>query len=407
MAALGSEIPTQPVEPVEEMDLASAEKLGDLSTFDVTRVASVEPPPNGGWAAWSQVLGGHIITFFAWGFLQSFGMFQSHYTAIGLSSPSNISWIGALEVFFLLSIPLFSGAASDTGHFKLVLRMGILLWLLGIFMMSICTKYWQFVLAQGFCVGIGNGCMFVPMISVVSTYFNATKRSFAMGIVLTGSATGGIVIPIMVNRLIDQIGFGWALRILGFMGLVLLLVAERLLKKRLPPKDSVTMLEPRELKDIVFDLFVRVTMPFNIKILTYTDSWLCVLLCRIVVRVVLCKYPVATARYLTDISDQRLRPQEFRHDTRTNNSYPYASQRHWYSWSPDTSICRWKIYSSALDQLDGWLHYISSPLWMDWRPHRSHTVRLCRALWILCSITTSNVPGNTCRLDHRLQEDWY
>jgi hypothetical protein len=27
--------------------------------------------------------------------------------------------------FFLLSTPLLSGAASDTGHFKLVLRMGI------------------------------------------------------------------------------------------------------------------------------------------------------------------------------------------------------------------------------------------------------------------------------------------
>ena len=103
--------------------------------------------------------------------------------------------------------------------------------------------------------------MFVPMISVISTYFDSTKRSFAISITLCGSATGGLVIPIMLNRLIDRIGFGWAVRTLGFMALVMLLIAERLIKKRLPPKDSVKMLEPQELKDTVFDLFVCSPVP--------------------------------------------------------------------------------------------------------------------------------------------------
>lgn len=243
---------------VEEEEENIHEKTAISYPQNITRISSTEPPPNGGWCAWSQVLGGHIITFFTWGFITSFGMFQAHYTSINLSTPSNISWIGALTVFFLLSTPLLSGAASDLGHFKLVLRLGIALWLLGIFMTSICTQYWQFILAQGFCIGLANGCMFVPMISVISTYFDASRRSFAIGIVLCGSGTGGLVIPIMLNRLIDRIGFGWAVRTLGFMALCMLLVAERLLKKRLPPKDSVQMLEPRELKDVVFDLFVRV-----------------------------------------------------------------------------------------------------------------------------------------------------
>lgn len=239
--------------------LAEKQALPSSSPFDdVTRIPTTEPPPNGGWAAWSQVIGGHIITFFAWGWVQSFGMFQSYYNSIHLSSPSNISWIGALTIFFLLSIPLWTGAASDTGHFRLVIRSGIALWLLGIFTTSVCKEYWQFVLAQGFCIGLGNGCLFVPMISVVSTYFDSTKRAFAISLVVSGSATGGMVIPIMMNRLINQIGFGWAVRTLGFMALVLLLIAERLLKKRVPPKESVRMLEPRELKDAVFDLFVSV-----------------------------------------------------------------------------------------------------------------------------------------------------
>ncbi|KAH8730724.1 major facilitator superfamily domain-containing protein [Phaeosphaeriaceae sp. PMI808] len=250
MAGIGPDIPTH------ESNASLPDKLETPFSYNVSRIASTEPPPNGGWAAWSQVLGGHIITFFVWGFVTSFGMFQAHYTSIGLSTPSNVSWIGALTVFFLLSVPLWSGAASDTGHFKLVLRMGIALWLIGIFLTSICVEYWQFVLAQGFCIGLANGCLFVPTISVVSTYFDATKRSFALSIVLSGTATGGMVIPIMLNRLISRIGFGWAVRCLGFMALVLFVIAERLMKKRLPPKDSVRMLEPRELKDVVFDLFI-------------------------------------------------------------------------------------------------------------------------------------------------------
>jgi hypothetical protein len=60
----------------------------------------------------------------------------------------------------------------------------------------------------------------------------------------------------MLNRLFVLIGFGWAVRCFGFMALVLLLLAERLLKKRLPPKDSAKFFEPSELKDVVFVLFV-------------------------------------------------------------------------------------------------------------------------------------------------------
>jgi len=60
----------------------------------------------------------------------------------------------------------------------------------------------------------------------------------------------------MLNRLFNSIGFGWAVRCFGFMALVMFVLAERLLKKRLPPKDSAKFLEPSELKDIVFVLFV-------------------------------------------------------------------------------------------------------------------------------------------------------
>lgn len=268
--------------PIEKQELASC--------FDITRVTSIEPPPNGGWAAWSQVLGGHIVTFFVWGFITSFGMFQAYYTSSGVSTPSNISWIGSLMIFFLMLVPLWSGSASDIGHFKLVLRGGALLWLVGIFTTSVCREYWQFLLAQGVCIGFANGLMFVPTMSVVSTYFNPSRRSLAIGLILCGSATGGMIFPIMLNRLFNMIGFGWSVRAFGFMALVLLMVAERLLKKRLPPKESTKFFESGELKDVVFLLFVScILQKINTLVADCLDHWLLPKLQRAVLRILLCQ----------------------------------------------------------------------------------------------------------------------
>lgn len=251
-----------------------AGKTWPTSTFDVTRISSIDPPPNGGWAAWSQVLGGHVVTFFVWGFITSFGMFQAYYTSTGVSPPSNISWIGSMMIFFLMLVPLWSGSASDVGHFKLVLRVGIALWLVGIFTTSVCHEYWQLLLAQGVCIGLANGCMFVPTMSVVSTYFDPSRRSLAIGLILCGSATGGMIFPIMLDRLFRIVGFGWAVRSFGFMALVLFVFAERLLKKRLPPKDSAKFFEPSELKDIVFVLFVCILLRLHKLQLIHIDRWL-------------------------------------------------------------------------------------------------------------------------------------
>ena len=252
---------------------AAIGKREPTATFKINEFSSIEPPPNGGCVAWSQVLGAHIVTFFVWGFITSFGMFQAYYTATGISSASNISWIGSLMLFLLMLVPLWSGSASDMGHYKLILRVGVLFWLIGIFATSVCREYWQFVLAQGVCIGAANGFMFVPTISVVSTYFDHSRRSLAIGIIQCGSATGGIIFPIMLNRLFGIIGFGWAVRTFGFMALAFLVLAERLLKTRLPPKDSTHFFEPGELKDVVFLLYVSILLCWRYPLLTSRDRW--------------------------------------------------------------------------------------------------------------------------------------
>ena len=80
------------------------------------------------------------------------------------------------------------------------------------------------------------------------------RRGLALGVVTSGSSVGGVVWPIMIDHLIInvrhspvpnsvrlflqdfQVGFGWALRICGFIALVLTCVAAMVVRGRLPPR---------------------------------------------------------------------------------------------------------------------------------------------------------------------------
>jgi hypothetical protein len=55
----------------------------------------------------------------------------------------------------------------------------------------------------------------------VSTHFT-TYRASALGIAIAGSSLGGVVFPIVLQHLFETegIGFGWGVRVVGFVSLV-------------------------------------------------------------------------------------------------------------------------------------------------------------------------------------------
>jgi MFS family permease len=91
---------------------------------------------------------------------------------------------------------------------------------------SVCNKYYQFLLNQGLLGGISNGLAYTPAVAMVGQYFHA-RRPLAMGIASSGSAIGGVLFPIILNRLLNHttLGFGWTLRVVGFLVLALCIVA--------------------------------------------------------------------------------------------------------------------------------------------------------------------------------------
>ena len=60
-------------------------------------------------------------------------------------------------------------------------------------MLSLSAKYYQIILSQGICLGIGSGILYVPSLALVAASFT-TKRPLAVTLVTAGSSIGMIIV---------------------------------------------------------------------------------------------------------------------------------------------------------------------------------------------------------------------
>jgi hypothetical protein len=184
--------------------LLIAPQPSDNPALDVDQGPS--PPPDGGFWAWMQCVGGFCIFFNTWGMLNSFGIsfrgihlgsltelgtFQAFYERdfLKTSTASQISWIGTVQSSFIMLGSLYSGPLYDCGYLGPLMWIGSIVLTLGVFLTSLCTRYWHVLLAQGIMMGLGTGCLFTPTTGLIASYFGK-KRGLAMGIVSTGSTIG-------------------------------------------------------------------------------------------------------------------------------------------------------------------------------------------------------------------------
>ncbi|EDU51158.1 major facilitator superfamily protein [Pyrenophora tritici-repentis] len=209
-------------------------------------VRDISKIPNGGLWAWLQVLGGFFLMFNSWGVINTFGTYQAYYETqlLTSSTPSSISWIGSIQSFLLLFVGALTGPVYDAGYFRELLIVGTVLLVLGQMMIGLCHAYWQILLAQAFCIGIGTGCFFVPSIAILSTYFS-TRIGTAIGIVASGSSIGGVIYPVVFHKLLPQIGFAWATRVLGFMFLATMVIPITCMRTRVLPAKARSLLDLR------------------------------------------------------------------------------------------------------------------------------------------------------------------
>ncbi|OAK93457.1 monocarboxylate permease-like protein [Phaeosphaeriaceae sp. SRC1lsM3a] len=207
------------------------------SDIEKSGPSSLPPkPPNGGLQAWLAVLGGFCVTFASFGWINCIGIFQSYYETHQLStySASTVAWIPSTEAFIMFFFGPLPGFLSDTYGPRIPMLIGSFLHIFGLMMTSLSQSYYQFFLAQSVCSALGCCFLFFPSMAVIPTYFT-THRALALGLVVSGSSIGGVILPIAITRLIPEIGFGWTMRTTAFILLFLLVVGNLTLKPYLPP----------------------------------------------------------------------------------------------------------------------------------------------------------------------------
>lgn len=152
-----------------------------------------------------------------------------------------------LFVFFVGG--LFVGPAFDRYGSRSLLKLGTAICFVSFLCTSWSSQYWHYLLSQGFLFGLGNALLcvvisplgssgpdlvvgsFYPVTGAISEWFDE-KRGLALGVASAGSSAGGVLWPIVLDKLFDNMSEEAVQRIIAVVSTPLLLVSCYLVKER-------------------------------------------------------------------------------------------------------------------------------------------------------------------------------
>ncbi|SFT89400.1 Cyanate permease [Geodermatophilus amargosae] len=136
---------------------------------------------------------------------------------------------GTTSVFFALTsltyfgLGALSGVAVDRYGPRRVLLVGGIALGAGLAATSQAGELWIGLLTYGLGVGIGVACAYVPMVAVVSGWFER-RRTLAIGVAVTGIGLGTLAVAPLAAALIDEVGWRNTHLLLGMTGAAVLVV---------------------------------------------------------------------------------------------------------------------------------------------------------------------------------------
>lgn len=238
----------------EEISIGSSSKANSIDEGRSTQTAPSAPKLSR-WTAWGQILAGHLVIFNTFGYIGSWGIFESYYVKSLDASFASISWVGSIQIFLVFFIGTFSGRALDAGHLRITVTTGCLCQIVGIFLTSLAKSYTVLFLTQGILVGVGDGLAFCPMISLISTYYTDRTRALAVSFAAAGAATGGMVFPTIARQMVGSVGIVWTIRAMGGVFLLSSMIAVSLLRLRVQPRKTGPLIEWGAFREMPYCLF--------------------------------------------------------------------------------------------------------------------------------------------------------
>ncbi|KAJ7598478.1 major facilitator superfamily domain-containing protein [Mycena floridula] len=212
---------------------------------------------DGGRVAWTTVFGSFMISTVCYGLSTSFGAFEEYYRSNQLKyhSLQDISWIGSLQLSLILLTGSISGPLFDAGYYRYLISIGGALYVFCLFMTSISTEYYQFILSHGFGVGFAQGLLFTPGVACIAHHFRR-RRNIAYGIFGAGASTGGCIFPILLQYLFPRVGFAWTVRIVAFIATFCISIGLICCRTTLPPRKGARVVDFRVFQNLPYTFLV-------------------------------------------------------------------------------------------------------------------------------------------------------
>lgn len=175
------------------------------------------------------------VLFIGIGYTNTFGVFSNHYQRQLLVdvAPEKIILIGSVASSLYFILGAFTGRFADLVGYRVSLILGAGLMVAALFAASVSTKFWQLFLSQGLTFGLGLAFVYMPTTTISRQYFGARMHGLANGIIISGGALGGCVLPFCVEVMMAKYGLAKTFRILGYIAIGVLVPSVFFLKPRM------------------------------------------------------------------------------------------------------------------------------------------------------------------------------
>jgi MFS family permease len=193
---------------------------------------------------WVMVAAAFAAMFVSFGIAYSFGAFLEPMANEFGSGRGTTSAFFALTSLTYFGLGAFSGVAVDRYGPRRVLLVGALALGAGLAATSVAGELWIGLVTYGLGVGMGVACAYVPMVAVVSGWFER-RRTLAIGVAVTGIGLGTLTVAPLAAALIGELGWRTTHLVLGLAG-ALVLVACALVVARPPVQAGPAALTLRE-----------------------------------------------------------------------------------------------------------------------------------------------------------------
>jgi MFS family permease len=186
--------------------------------------------------AWLMATTAFFICFVVYGVQYSFGAFFKSIAADLGAGRADTAGIFSINMFIGNLSGIAAGYIGDRFGPRPLIITGAISVGLGLVLTSHIEHIWMGYLTYGFGLGIGAGCCFIPMVAVVSGWFER-HRNAAIGLTVSGIGCGTLFVVPLVGVMIHHYGWRTTYLVLGITSTMLLLLCATLIRR--PPAPPV------------------------------------------------------------------------------------------------------------------------------------------------------------------------